>query len=238
MATLSEQIQYGVSQFKSIPNITDVQVEEPSDLIKAQINNEPSLVFVLTVHTYVSVTPAIIKFVTPISVIMTPGPFNVPDTMIINLAHNIVLKPIDNFIQDHSYNDNLTDTAFTLYIDPIPDTSNLKLFRPILLSGVNVHEYQGGDDYNNLVKLMKQQSHVLNIFGNIVVDPKLIPIIGQTFLAFSIETDIPLQNSLPKPERSWVMTDTITFKLIVNIQDVSNPDDILRQLNERIEEYI
>jgi hypothetical protein len=238
MATLSEQIQYGVSQFKSIPNVTDVQVEEPSDLIKAQINNEPSLVFVLTVHTYASVTPAIIKFVIPISVIMTPGPLNVPDTMIINLAHNIVLKPIDNFVQDHSYNDNLTDTAFTLYIDPIPDTSNLKLFRPILLRGVNINEYQGGDEYNNLVKLMKQQSHVLNIFGNIVVDPKLIPIIGQTFLAFSIETDIPLQNSLLKPERSWVMTDTISFMLIVNMVDLENPDDIIRQLNERIEEYI
>ena len=92
MSTLSEQIEYGISQFKSVPNITDVQVEDSSALINRQIGNEPSLVFVLTIRTYVSVTPAIIKFVIPISVIMTPGPLTVPATMLINLAHNIVLK--------------------------------------------------------------------------------------------------------------------------------------------------
>jgi hypothetical protein len=237
MSSLSEQIEYGISQFRSIPNITDVQVEDPSDLIKAQINNEPSLVFVLTVHTYVSVIPAIIKFVAPISVIMTSGPLNVPADTLISLAHNIVLKPIDNFIQDHSFNDNLTDTAFTLYIDPIPDTPNLKLFRPILLRGVNIDEYQGGDDYNNLVSLMKQQPYVMNAHSNIVVDPKLIPDKSQTFLAFSIETDIPLMHALPKSERPTIMTDTISFMLIVNMVDLENSDDIIRQLNERIEEY-
>ena len=131
----------------------------------------------------------------------------------------------------------MTDTAFTLYIDPIPDTPNLKLFRPILLRGVNIDEYQGGDDYNNLVSLMKQQPYVMNAHSNIVVDPKLIPDKSQTFLAFSIETDIPLMHALPKSERPTIMTDTISFMLIVNMVDLENSDDIIRQLNERIEEY-
>ena len=245
MATLRELLPHWISEFKKIPNITDVQVEDPSDITKAQINNEPSLVFVLTVYTYVSVTPAIIKFVIPISVIMTVGlSINVPEDMIINLAHNLVLKPVDNFIQDHSYNDNLTDTAFTIYIDPEPKNLDpASMFRPMLLRGVNIHEYQGDDDYNDLVSVMKQQFHVLDVFGNIVVDPKLIPIPEHTFLAFYIKTDIPLMDALlcpvclGDPEMYCMMTDTITFMMVVPIIELTTPDFIILQLNERIEEY-
>lgn len=237
MSTLAEQIQYGISQFEKVHNIVDVQVEEPSELINSQIGYVPSKVFVLTVMTYVSVTPAIIKFVIPISVIMTPGHLTVPEYMITNLAYNLVLRPIDNSIQDHTFSDNLTDPAFTLYLDPNPDTPNPKLFRPIPLRGVDINEYRGGPEYDSLIAIIKQQPHVRNVFGNIVVDPKLIPVQGQTFIAFSIETDIPLKNAMVLPERPCIMTDTISCMIIVDIREINSPDTVVRQINERLDEY-
>ena len=236
MPTLDEQIQYGISQFKNLDNIVDVQVEKPSDLINLQIGYEPSVVFVLTVRTYVSVTLVTIKFVVPISVIMTTGLTNIPENMIMGLAFNLALRPIDNSIQDHSYNDNLTDTALTIYIDPTPDTLYPDLLRPIELRGVNIHPYQGGPDYDNLISLIKQQPHVINVVGNIVVDPKLKPNY-ENFLAFSIETDIPLKNALASSDKPSVHTTTLSCMVIVNIKEINLTDTLLRQINERIEEY-
>ena len=131
----------------------------------------------------------------------------------------------------------MTDTALTIYVDPKPDTLDPKLFRLVLLRGVDIREYQGGPDYANLIGLIKQQPHVVNVSGNIVVDPKLIPDNSQIFLAFSIETDIPLEYALLKSERPNIMTDTVSFMLIVNLTELDNHDYIIKQLNERIEEY-
>jgi len=239
MAILSERILYVISQFKSVPNISDVQVEDPSDLIKAQINNEPSVVFILTAHTYVSVTPAIIKVVCPISLIMTPDlSINIPENMIINLAHNIVLKPMDNYIQDHSYNDNLTDTAFTIYIDPEPKNLDPSfMFRPIILRGVDLRPYQGGSTYDNLINLIKQQPHVIDVVGNIVLDPKLKLNEYENFLTFYIKTNIPLKNSLAPSDKPSVHTTTISCMITVNINEINFPDIVVRQINELLDEY-
>lgn len=237
MSTLDEQLQYGISQFKKVPNIVDVQVEEPSNLINLQIDNVPSKVFVLTVSTYVSTTQAIIKFVVPIDIIMMGGPINIPSFTIDSLAYNLVIRPFDNSIQDHTFSDNLTDTSFTLYIDPTPDTPNPKLFRPILLRGVSIKEYQGGPDYDELINLIKQQPYVKNVYGNLVIDPNIMPVEGKTFIAFSIETTIPLKNALLIPPRPCIMTDTISCMVIFDIDELNFHDIVVRHINERLDEY-
>ena len=227
MSLLTEQIQIGLSKLKSIPCVVDAKVKDPSELINRQIGYEPSMVFVLDILTYVSLTPAVIKFVMPISVILRPNIFdNFSNDILMNIAHGIASKPFDNPIDDHAFNDNLTDRAFTLYVDP-----NDEKFDVIILKGVRVQEYQDGTDYDNLLDLIKQQPHVKNVVGNIVVDPKLIPIQNETFIAFTIETDIFLKNSIVAPN-------TLIFMIIFNVDQLNLTDNILKEINERIEEYI
>ena len=153
MSTEYEQLQDMVLQFKSIPNVTNVEIENPSDLINLQIDNKPSQVVAVTILLYPSLTPAIIKFVIPISVILRPGLLNIfPDSIadtLAYLAYVIAFKPFDNSVEDHFFHDNLTENILTLYINPIaPWRQTEQESNVIPLKGVKIAEYQGDENYD------------------------------------------------------------------------------------------